>query len=176
MKAERGKVEYDESRKRPREDSQQSGSGTKGCRVWIPYSSVPRAPHQQGQTGNAPHLFVPSTTASYPRGPTNVTGPRPPVTCFNCGEPGHISRGCPQKTGYPSQPARGHAVGRGVPPVKKPAKPSTVGCGHLNHVTIEEAQEDPSILLGTFRINSVPATVLFDSGASHSFIHITSIC
>ena len=37
-------------------------------------------------------------------------------------------------------------------------------------MTIKEAQEDPSILLGTLRINSVPAIVLFDSGASHSFI------
>ena len=37
-------------------------------------------------------------------------------------------------------------------------------------MTIEEAQEDPSVVLGTFRINSVPATVLFDSSASHAFI------
>ena len=162
-------MEYDESRKRPREDAQLPGSGNKRRRVWIPYSSVPRAPHQQGQTGNAPRPSV-SSAASYPRGPTNVTGPRPPVTCFNCGEPGHISRGCPMKTGYSSQPTPEHAVGRGVPLVKKPAKPSIVGRGHLNHVTIEEAQEDPSVLLGTLRINSVPATVLFDSGASHSFI------
>jgi hypothetical protein len=37
-------------------------------------------------------------------------------------------------------------------------------------VTAEQAQDVPSIVLDTFPINSVPAKVLFDSGASHSFI------
>jgi predicted aspartyl protease len=40
----------------------------------------------------------------------------------------------------------------------------------MNHVTTEEAQEAKDVVLGTFLINSVPATILFDSGASHSFI------
>ena len=34
----------------------------------------------------------------------------------------------------------------------------------------EEAQEAPDVVLGTFPVNSTPATVLFDSGASHSFV------
>jgi hypothetical protein len=38
-----------------------------------------------------------------------------------------------------------------------------------DHVTAEEAAEAPDIVLGTFLVNSVPAKVLFDSGASHSF-------
>jgi hypothetical protein len=42
--------------------------------------------------------------------------------------------------------------------------------GRVNHVTAEEAEGDKDVVLGTFLINSVPATVLFDSGASHSFI------
>jgi hypothetical protein len=42
--------------------------------------------------------------------------------------------------------------------------------GRVNHVIAEEAQGDKDVVLGTFLINSVPATVLFDSGASHSFI------
>jgi hypothetical protein len=42
--------------------------------------------------------------------------------------------------------------------------------GRLNHVTAEQAQDAPGVVLGTFSVNSVPATVLFDSGASHSFI------
>jgi hypothetical protein len=35
---------------------------------------------------------------------------------------------------------------------------------------VEQAQNDSGVVLGTFPINFVPATVLFDSGASHSFI------
>jgi hypothetical protein len=42
--------------------------------------------------------------------------------------------------------------------------------GRVNHVSVEQAQNDAGVVLGTFFVNSVPATVLFDSGASHSFI------
>jgi predicted aspartyl protease len=35
---------------------------------------------------------------------------------------------------------------------------------------VEQAQNDSGMVLGTFLVNSVPATVLFDLGASHSFI------
>jgi hypothetical protein len=34
----------------------------------------------------------------------------------------------------------------------------------------QQAQDAPGIVLDTFPVNSVPATVLFDSEASHSFI------
>jgi hypothetical protein len=37
-------------------------------------------------------------------------------------------------------------------------------------VTIEQAQEAPKVVLGTFLVNFEPAFVLFDSGASHSFV------
>jgi hypothetical protein len=42
--------------------------------------------------------------------------------------------------------------------------------GKVNHVTVEEAQEAPDMVIGTFSINDLSAVVLFDSGASHSFI------
>jgi hypothetical protein len=38
------------------------------------------------------------------------------------------------------------------------------------HVDAEVAQENPRVVLGMFLVNSTPASVLFDSGASHSFI------
>ena len=44
--------------------------------------------------------------------------------------------------------------------------------GRLNHVSVEEAEDDPGVLMGELRINGNTATVLFDSGASHSFISI----
>jgi hypothetical protein len=37
-------------------------------------------------------------------------------------------------------------------------------------MTSEEAQQAPDIVLGMFLASSHPATILFDSGASHSFI------
>ena len=40
----------------------------------------------------------------------------------------------------------------------------------INHVDAKEAQQAAGVALGEFLVNSVMATVLFDSGASHSFI------
>jgi predicted aspartyl protease len=42
--------------------------------------------------------------------------------------------------------------------------------GRLNHVAVETTQEAHDVVLGMFLVNSAPASVLFDSGASHSFI------
>jgi hypothetical protein len=43
-------------------------------------------------------------------------------------------------------------------------------CGMVNHVTAEEAQQAQDVVLGMFLTNSHPPTILFDFGASHSFI------
>jgi hypothetical protein len=37
-------------------------------------------------------------------------------------------------------------------------------------MTVDEAKEDVDLGMGAFPVNSVPATVLFDFGASHSFV------
>jgi hypothetical protein len=37
-------------------------------------------------------------------------------------------------------------------------------------VAAEQVQDAPRIVLDTFPVNSVPATILFDSGASHYFV------
>jgi hypothetical protein len=64
MKAERGKVEYEEMRKRPREDAQSSSSGSKHRRVWIPYGAVPRAPYQP--RSDAPRAYQPPIAPKHP--------------------------------------------------------------------------------------------------------------
>jgi len=40
----------------------------------------------------------------------------------------------------------------------------------VNHVTAKSAAEAPNVVIGTFMVNSYPAMVLFDTGATHSFI------
>jgi hypothetical protein len=42
--------------------------------------------------------------------------------------------------------------------------------GRINHMTSDEAQQAQDIVLGMFLTSSHPATILFDSRASHSFI------
>jgi hypothetical protein len=41
---------------------------------------------------------------------------------------------------------------------------------HVNHVGMEDAQAAPDIIIGMILVNDNNAIVLFDSGASHSFI------
>jgi hypothetical protein len=40
----------------------------------------------------------------------------------------------------------------------------------VNHVAVEEAQAAPIIIIGMILVNDNNAIVLFDSGASHSFV------
>jgi hypothetical protein len=48
--------------------------------------------------------------------------------------------------------------------------PPAVGRGHVNHISAEEAKDAPGVVVGMLLVNSTPAVVPFDSGASHSFI------
>jgi hypothetical protein len=41
---------------------------------------------------------------------------------------------------------------------------------HVNHVAVEDAQEAPDIIIGMILVNDNNAIVLFDSGASQSFV------
>jgi hypothetical protein len=50
-----------------------------------------------------------------------------------------------------------------------PRNPPNLRSRH-NHMNVEEAQEATDVVLGMFLVNSVLARVLFDSGASHSFV------
>jgi hypothetical protein len=45
----------------------------------------------------------------------------------------------------------------------------------VNHVAVEEVQEGPDVVIGMFLVNDTSAVVLFDSGASHSFISVVYV-
>jgi hypothetical protein len=78
--------------------------------------------------------------------------------CFCCGREGHMSYNCPEK---PNQQN---------PPKQNGNQRMAPNGAKVNHVNAETAQEAPKVMLGTFSVNSISATILFDSGASHSFI------
>ena len=95
--------------------------------------------------------------------------PTPEVIYFRCGQQDHYSTECPNKKNAAPRPNT-PAPARGNPGrnnAQRGASHASKGC--LNHVQAKEAQEAADVILGTFSVNSVPAQVLFDSGASHSF-------
>jgi hypothetical protein len=90
--------------------------------------------------------------------------------CFACGEKGHFVNQCPNPRSRPPQTAVSTpAPTREVNSVPVAARQNYVH-RKVNHVAVEEAQEAPDVIIGMFSVNDISAVVLFDSGASHSFI------
>jgi hypothetical protein len=90
--------------------------------------------------------------------------------CYAYGEKGHLANRCPNSCPHPNQPATATpAPTRGANYVSVAAR-QNYAHGRVNHVYVEEAQEAPDVVIGMFFVNDTSAVVLFDSGASHSFI------
>src|SRR3954466_3143847 len=51
-----------------------------------------------------------------------------------------------------------------------PAKLSITSSGYVNQISVEDTTATSDVILGTLPVNHVPASVLFDPGASHSFM------
>jgi hypothetical protein len=90
--------------------------------------------------------------------------------CFACGEKAHFANQCPSQHNRPPQTV----VSTPAPTCGANSTPIAARQNYVhrkvNHVTVEEAQEAPGVVIGTFFINDTFAVVLFDSRASHSFI------
>jgi hypothetical protein len=110
-----------------------------------------RSPCQQQGGQQMPRSGNPNAT------PMKNSAPNTPIRCFRCGKEGHMSFNCPKKQNQQT-PQR----------YSNNQKPTQYG--KMNHVSSDTAQKAPEVMLGTFNINSIPATVLFDFGALHSFI------
>jgi hypothetical protein len=90
--------------------------------------------------------------------------------CFHGGEQGHWVMQCPKKAAQqqsgPSAPAKQNVPQPGADNRSQPR----YNHGRLNHLEAEAVQETPGMIVGMFPVNSHIAEVLFDTGATHSFI------
>jgi hypothetical protein len=83
---------------------------------------------------------------------------------FKCGLTGHFAWQCPTRQAVPG--------GRDQ---DKPQGQHNLMYGKVKHMTSGEAQQAQDVVLGMFIASSHPTTVLFDSGASHSFITLSFV-
>jgi hypothetical protein len=86
---------------------------------------------------------------------------------FNCGSSSHLIRNCPQpRKSFKGQTSNPTSKGKGKKQVVQ------VHQGRVNFTTLSELPEGAPIMMGTFTIHHQPAVILFDSGATHSFISL----
>jgi hypothetical protein len=101
----------------------------------------------------------------------HLTPPRA-IVALNVDRLGIMLYACPKRhppgTPVQNQQMQRMRSGNQTPQSKKGQQ--SQGHGRVNHVSAETAQENPQVVLGMFFVNSITASVLFDSGASHSFI------
>ncbi|KAJ9566564.1 hypothetical protein OSB04_002530 [Centaurea solstitialis] len=93
--------------------------------------------------------------------------------CFRCYQPGHFISECPMTSGSTQTTGTAPVKAAETGASKKPEIPKSRA--RVFHLTAEEAKEEPDVVTGTFLVNSLPALVLFDSGASKSFVS-SSFC
>ena len=80
------------------------------------------------------------------------------ITCFKCQKTGHYATECPQSK---QRNGNGNSAAK---------KPNPFPRAQVNHLDVEEVYDQPETVVGKFLLHSRPVTVLFDSGATHSFI------
>ncbi|XP_019097363.1 PREDICTED: uncharacterized protein LOC109131156 [Camelina sativa] len=93
------------------------------------------------------------------------------VTCFYCGELGHYANSCPSRPAKPNAQTVNRAQAANQvkePPAKKQATPANVFALGVEPPKPQQAAKGP--ITGTLLVCGNPTHVLFNSGASNSFV------
>jgi hypothetical protein len=97
---------------------------------------------------------------------TSVGGP-----CYSCGQTGHCANRCPRKlANHTPAPGTNQNLNRNTNNSATTPSRQNQAHAHVNHVEVEDAQAAPDVIIGMILVNDNNAIVLFDPGASHSFV------
>jgi hypothetical protein len=137
----------------------------------------PMGPSFNRPAGPTPSRYSQQSQSSF-QAPSVASNQPPANACWHYGDPSHFKNNCPQlKAPRPTYsnsvngPKISSALASKAPPSNsQQSRTQYQSRARVNHVDAQEAQQAPRVVLGEFLVEFTPATVLFDSGASHSFI------
>jgi hypothetical protein len=127
-----------------------------------------QTPQRQIQCPNfqSPHSTPPPPQRKNNAQNSGVVGP-----CYSCSQSGHYANRSPRK--QPNQtptPGTNQNVNCNTNNSASTLARQNQARTHVNHVAVEDAQESPDVIIGIILVNDKNTIVLFDSGASHSFV------
>jgi hypothetical protein len=123
-------------------------------------------------------VFIRPTTAPTSTNQPSALGarflalPSSSTGCFNCGKSGHFVKGYPylKQNKFNNQQNYGSSnQGKGNMANNSAGK-NVKKTGRIYYTQVATTMEGEPVMMGTFLVANHPAVILFDSGASHTFI------
>jgi hypothetical protein len=119
------------------------------------------------------NLHLPNTQQPTPKPMVPSPNGSSERRCLKCGEPGHFAKSClqPCQTNRQCQLTQPNQRQVSKPINKGKKKIAQARKGGLSFTSVGDIPEGALVMMGTFSIRGRPIRVLFDSGATHSFMN-----
>jgi hypothetical protein len=91
--------------------------------------------------------------------------------CYSCGQSGHYANRCPRKqANHTPAPSTSQNLNHNTNNSATTLARQNQARARVNHVAVEDAQTALDVIIGMILVNDNNTIILFDSGASHSFV------